>query len=356
MFLCEEFIGFKVRIITKREVIGLANRVIRFLNDYHSVARMEYLKVEAPAVFMPLLFTAYTVAGLMRYYYFEAILAFLMVYLAGFIINSYADVKVDSRYKKYIARSAKRMGHDTLLMLFWVQCAIAMALTAHIAWIIGQWWILGLMAFLIFLAYGYSLPPFNFKTGGALHVVAICLGAFFLPAVFLFYVAGGAPTIPIWVFIFGFTTAHFGVSLVNQSGDFLEDRAEGLRTPAVRWGLARTLTMGTYSLLGGLVIMVIGFYFIMTGTPWFTGFEDALGIGIAGRFLFLALVCAVFFAGYSIPLRGILKIRGISLRDLPEGDMMKKIKTHINYPKWQGGGIWGLGIVSFIYFLVALTF
>ena len=91
---------------------------MQVLRDYGNISRLEYTPAEAPALLVPLFLGTATVAGLLNLHWIEAVLAFILLYTSGFIINSYNDIEVDLRFKTRVASAAQRWGRKRLLQLF----------------------------------------------------------------------------------------------------------------------------------------------------------------------------------------------------------------------------------------------
>ncbi len=312
--------------------------------DYSNVARMEYLPAEAPAIFIPLLITVTVLTDLLNPLYYEAILAFTLLYFSGFIINSYTDVTVDKHYKIYVATSSEKMGPKVLQYLVVLQVGIAIILIIHIAWSIKFLALIPISLLGIFMGLAYSVKPFEFKVKGILHIISLSLSAFMVPFVLLYSTMSMDFSWYILILFLGFTIAHYGIALANQTGDFLEDRSEKLQTPAVRWGLNNTLKLAKTMSLVGLGMELFAFYILILYAPWLPNLEAVLAITlpIPARYLLFMLVTVFTIVGYSVALRGLFSIHHISKLDISIVKRMKMIKGRMNYPIWQASAIWGL--------------
>lgn len=318
------------------------------LKDYANVARLEYLPAEAPAIFIPLLLTATTLWDLLNPLYWEAVLTFSLLYFAGFIINSYTDVQVDQRYKIYVAASSQKLGAPVLKNLVIIQVSMAIILIFHIAWVIQALWLIPICLLGIFMGLAYSIKPFEFKVKGILHVVSLMLSAFMVPFILLYSTASSNFSWYIILLFIGFPITHYGIALANQTGDFLEDKAENLQSPAVKWGLNKTLRLAKTMTLVGLCIELVALYGLIWYTPWAARLDATLGFVIPAQYLIMASITVVMCLAYSVPLRGLFSLHDISNWDVSIEKRMQKIKTRMNYPIWQACGIWGLVIASAI--------
>lgn len=326
---------------------------IQFIRAYIGVGRLEYLPAEAPGLFIPLFLGATVLHDFLSLPVLEGILTFALLYVSGFLINSLTDIEVDQKYKTFVSRSVGSMGKRMLTALLIGHVGSAVLLTLHIAYQLGDWLVIPFVLFGIFMGLGYSIKPFHFKVRGPMHVVALSLSAFFIPAVFLYRCMATWPTIPILVIFIGFALAHYGLALANQSGDVIEDRESGLKTPAVRWGLTRTLGFGVTLAGVGFLIMSTGLimqFLLLDTTPSFLFF-----IGLFLIPLGLAL-------GYFVPVKGMVDLIRISMAkeeggsDLEERKKLNMIKKRMHYPKWQASGIYSLFAVSILLFATSLLF
>jgi 4-hydroxybenzoate polyprenyltransferase len=326
------------------------------LKDYSNVARLEYLPAEAPAIFIPLLLTMSTLMDFFNPLYFEAVLAFSLLYFSGFIINSYTDVNVDEHYKVYVATSSKKLGPNILKNLVIIQVVIATVIIFHISWVINALWLIPICLLGIFMGLAYSIKPFEFKVKGIMHVVSLMLSAFMVPFILLYSSVSTDFSWYIILLFIGFPIAHYGIALANQTGDFLEDKAEGLQSPAVRWGLNDTLKLAKTMSLIGLCIEIIAICAIIWYAPWATGLEATISSIIPIRFLLMAMIIVVLCIAYSVPLRGLFSIHNISTLNLGIEKRMMRIKERMNYPIWQASAIWGLVVSSFLIMMVNISF
>lgn len=312
------------------------------LKDYYNVARFEYIPAEAPAIFIPLLMTVTTLADFFNPLYYEAILIFVLLYFAGFIINSYTDIQVDKHYKIHVASSSQKLGPAVLKKIVIVQVSIAIVLIFHLAWAINAFWLIPICLLGIFLGLAYSIKPFEFKVKGIMHTISLSISALMVPFILLYSSVSTDFSWYIIVLFISFPITHYGIALANQTGDYLEDKSEGLQSPAVRWGLNNTLKLAKSMTLVGLCIMLIAIYGFVLQAHWLAGFESAVGVNGYGRFLLIGIITCVLCVAYSVPLRGLFSIHKISRQNISIKKRMSNIKIRMNYPIWQAAGIWGL--------------
>jgi 4-hydroxybenzoate polyprenyltransferase len=221
-----------------------------------------------------------------------------------------------------------------------------MLITLHICYLLNNYWIFLWVMIGTFFGLGYSLKPFHFKVRGPLHAT-LALSALFTPFVFLYYVIAGMPPAPTIIIILALATIHYGFALVNQSQDYIEDKASNLRTPAVRWGLTRTLRIAFTLAFLGLCIYFIGLYLLFSLIPGFSLFGYTLSLELV-----FALVTVSLALGYFVPMRGLRDLIKISLSTQEIEQKMTLINKRLNYPRWQFCGLLGSMIVALLYFVL----
>jgi 4-hydroxybenzoate polyprenyltransferase len=332
-------------------------RPMGILQAYFHVSRLEYLPAEAPALFVPLLLGTATVSGLLNFQWIEAVLTFALLYTGGFIINSYNDIEVDLRWKTRVANGATRLSRKNLLNIFIAQTVVALLLAAHLAIMLNAWFIFALVALGVFFSTAYSLPPLHLKVRGIWHVISLSFSAFTLPFTFFIFVVMHALPLTLMVFVLGFTIAHYGIALANQTADYLEDKAEGLTTPAVKWGLDRTLKLAKAMTLTGFVVICLGLFAFVQSAPWIADFEaNQAFLPFPGRYLLFALIASMLALGYSVPTRGLFSLHTISAGKESLEKRMVAIKARLNYPRWQASGIWSIAVVAVVLFVIAIVY
>jgi len=321
-----------------------------YLRAYTNACRMEYIPGEAPGLAIPVLLGASSLSDILAIPVLESFLVFILLFWSGFLINALADVEVDSKYKTFVSQAVNTLGEKTLKILIIFQVTVGILITVHISYLLNNYWILAWIVIATFFGLGYSVKPFHFKVRGILHAT-LAFSAMFAPFLFLLYVViGGMPSLPIILITLSLTIVHYGIALVNQSQDYLEDKETGLKTPAVRWGLTRTLKTALVLVIGGLCTSIIGFYMLFSDLTPLTVLNYSLNMEIILAFTILILILT-----YSIPLRGLRDLIKISEINIDTKQTMDRIKSRLNYPKWQISGILGLAILSILFFVIKTT-
>jgi 1,4-dihydroxy-2-naphthoate octaprenyltransferase len=237
-----------------------------------------------------------------------------------------------------------------------IHVVAAIILIIHISILIDALWLIPVCLLGIFMGLAYSVKPFEFKVKGVMHAVSLTISAFLVPLILLFGAVNSNFAWYIILLSIGFPVAHYGIALANQTGDFLEDKAEGLQSPAVRWGLNKTLKLAKIMSLLGLCLEIIAIWGLVWYAPWLSKIETNISSFIPLRFLIITLIILVITFAYSVPIRGLFSIHNISKLDLGIEKRMLKIKDRMNYPIWQASAIWGLVITSIIIGSISIIF
>ena len=320
-----------------------------FLWSYSKVCRLEYLRGEAPAVFIPALITATSLQGLFAPSVLEGVAVFAVLYLTGFIVNALADRELDLKYdtfKREIGEATREIGPPRVRGLLVVHLAIAFALTVHLSVTLGAPELLALVALGTFLAMAYSLPPLHFKVRGvAAHALSLSLSAFAIPFLFLYRVAAGEIDAYGWGICAAFTLTHYGLTYTNQAYDFDADLREGVRTPPVRLGLQRSLTASAGMVAVGLPLLTFALVALVLSR------ENVAAVwGAAGQALIAVGGGLLLAAGYSVPLRGISRMMAAVRAEPVESDAVPKMRAQVNYANFHAAGIASLAVFGLLLF------
>ena len=302
------------------------------ISAYLRACRIEYLPAEILCVVIPFLLSG---KFLISFPILEALIVFFLLYWSGFLINALEDVEVDEKFKKYVASAVNELGKSTLKIIILIHLAISFVLSFHISLQISNMWLFIFVVISTFFGLSYSIKLFHFKVRGALHST-LAFSAIFAPFFFLYYVIAGFPPASIFFIMIALTITHYGIALVNQSKDYIEDKEVGLATPAVRLGLAETLIFALILSLTGLFVSFIVIWTFFNG-------KESLAF----------TTCVILIFAYSFPLKGIWKLIKISIEEIEIVEKISRIRELLNYPIWQMTGIVGLLVASFIIFLTS---
>ena len=316
-----------------------------YVNAYLRTSRSEYLLAEIPGLLAIFFIGASSLSRLLEPLLWEGVAVFILLYFMGFILNAYTDQEIDGKYtifKNKIPDAVKLIGRGNIKALIAGQTLAAFLITAHISYVMGSWLPLALVALGAFFGIGYSIPPFQFKVRGWLHAVSLIISAFFVPAVFLLYIIAGTVTLAPVMLIVGFSLLHYGIAFANQAIDYLEDKASGVRSPPVLWGMERSLKVALATIVVGAFVEFAGLYYFIVPS-------GASLLGISGLPLVLLLV-PVVLAGYYVPVRGLYRMYRATLTR-PIDEAVRYMKDICHYNQWQASGITGIMLaVALVFF------
>lgn len=318
-------------------------RFIDLLRAYARVCRMEYIPAVAPCMLVPFFLGATSIQDIIGVHVIEALVIVMFLFFSGFLINALADIEVDSKYKTFVSDSVRILGEKTIKTLIVVHVSIAFLLTLHLCYLFNNYWLFLWVLAGTFFGLGYSVKPFHFKVRGVFH--ATLMFAVFVLIILLYYVVAGIPPTSVLLVILSFVTLHYGITLVDQTQDYLEDKESGLLTPSVRWGVTRTLTTALVLSLVGLALGFIGFYILFNDLPSLVVF----GYSLSFELLFIITVIILLLAYYT-PLKGMRDLIKISLNNETIEQKMILIKNRLNHARWQFSGVTGVTIVSTLFF------
>jgi len=323
-----------------------------FLSAYAKICRLEYIKGEAPAVFLPALLTASSFASLASPAVLEGFAVFALLYVTGFIANALTDRELDLKYdsfKREIGEAAVYLGPRRMTAILALHLAAAFALTVHLAVSLRMPELFGLVALGVFLALAYSLPPFHLKVRGlAAHALALSLSAFAVPFVFLYLVSARTLDFHGASICAAFTLTHYGLTYTNQAYDFDEDLKEGVRTPPVRLGLQRALKASAAMVAVGLPALSFALVSLAASRD---GVASAFGAG--GLWAFALGGTALLWLGYSVPLRGLARTLSIVREHDVEAEAVPELRRAVDYARFHASGI--LGVAAFALLLFGTT-
>lgn len=316
-----------------------------FWKAYSKVARFEYLPAEILLILIPVLLVVKTPSDIFNLSFLEALTVFFLLYFTGFMANALSDREVDQGYKSYksrIAGAVDRIGITRLKVLLSSHVLVAVILTLHLFVMSQNILVLILVSLGLFFGIGYSIRPFNFKTRGLAHGIALASSAFFLPLAFLMVVLAGSLNFTSLLFITGFTMAMYSLEFGNQAMDYYEDKEAGITTPLVRYNIKDSLMFALILLPFGLLLTTISMVDLSI-----TKFKDIYPPAADG--LIILTVTIFLCAGFARPAAGLVRIfRSVSKEGERKG-VLKALKQ-VDHPSWQASGALGVVFVSCIIF------
>jgi len=305
---------------------------------YITVSRWEFL----PAVLIGILIGIFIGADSINYLLsfdvililLEGIIIFILLFNVGFMVNCWADWKVDELYKTKLYHAVVEMGRNKLGIMVIIHIIASILLAYHVTLQTNRIEISMLVWIGIFLGVGYSIEPFRFKRRGLLHSL-IALPIFFIPGFYSFLLVNSAPLTDIYTLFFilaaiGITIGHYALILVSQAEDTPADRKMGLLTPAVKWGIQKTLKISFLSNLIGSIIVTISLMILFVFVNYFL--------------LFLAPIIII---GRYFSMKEVYLLHKESSSFQSEEALLIKLREKMMvYPLWHAYGLSGITISS----------
>jgi 4-hydroxybenzoate polyprenyltransferase len=263
-------------------------------------------------------------------YLMEGIVIFLLLFNMGFMINCWADWEIDKHYKTALYSAVKEMGRSTLGVLVVLHVATPILLATHITLAIDKIEIIVLVLIGTFLGVTYSIEPFRFKRRGILHAL-VALPIFFIPGVYSYFLVTNLSIDEFYTLMFlvmgaGITISHYALILVSQAEDYPDDKKMGLHTPAVKWGLKKTLHYSIIAnFLGSIVIIISLTIMFLMINAWLV---FLVLLVIAGRYFSVKTVYDLYKKSHSISSNEAL---------------LEEIRNEMpKYPMWHAYGLVGI--------------
>jgi 4-hydroxybenzoate polyprenyltransferase len=220
------------------------------IKRYATISRWEFLPATGVAILIGVFLGTSSWGYLLNPWHLlvvlEGLVIFFLLFNVGFMINCWADWEVDEIYKKRLSETVKGFGRDTVRNMVIAHVAVALLLAAHISFFLTWKPVLFVLVLVgAFLGIAYSVEPFRFKSKGPFHSV-MAFPVFAAPGLFSYFLVNDLPINDIYsqvvlLLVVGITTAHYALVLLSQCEDFPDDKAMKIRTPAVAWGIKRTV-------------------------------------------------------------------------------------------------------------------
>jgi 4-hydroxybenzoate polyprenyltransferase len=318
------------------------------------IFRFEYIYATLPGMTITFFLCARSPWNFLSTRVVEGLAIIALMIFAGLGINSVIDRHIDCKYatfKNRIPEAIEFVGRRETWAIIFVQTAIAALLAVHIALGSGtrSSFVLFLFAAEAFFSYGYSIPPLQFKLRGLLwHGVSLMLFTVIIPFVLSAYTYLGNIPISLLTFIVGFALVQYGFEFSNQALDYLEDRREELRTPAVRLGVVGSIRASLVVPLVGMVICFGGLYWQIV-ERWRTIHQGHL---LWSMHLTWAVAVSVMLVGYFVPMRNIWRMYILCRVESPE-QCVPKLPPLCHYAFWQASSVSGTAAAAAIFFVAS---
>ena len=307
---------------------------------YMTVSRWEFLPAVSIGILIGIFIGAESIQNLLSFevifILIEGIIVFLLLFNVGFMVNCWADWKVDELYKTKLYQAVKGIGRTKLGILVIIHIIGAIILAFHISLIINRIEISLLVWIGTFLGVFYSVEPFRFKRRGILHSL-IALPIFFIPGVYSYFLVSNQPLFSLYTYLFlilatGVTVGHYALILISQAEDFPDDKKMNLYTPAVKWGLKKTLFISfTSNFIGSIVITISLILMFLIINVW------------------LLLLVPLIIIGRYLSMKEVYGLHKYSLNISKDTELLKLLREKMpKYPMWHAYGLTGITLSGFI--------
>ncbi len=310
--------------------------IIDSIRFYSTVSRWEFLPAVSVGILIGLFIGAESIQNLFSsdfvFTLIEGIIVFILLFNVGFMVNCWADWKVDELYKTKLFKAVKGMGRNKLGILVIVHIISAIVLAFHISLVISRIEISILVWIGTFLGVTYSVEPFRFKRRGILHSL-IALPIFFIPGVYSYFLVSDLPLFSLYTYLFlilasGVTIGHYALILISQAEDLPADKKMDLYTPAVKWGLKKTLYISfTSNLIGSIIITIALILMFLIINIW------------------LLILVPLIIIGRYLSMKEVYALHKFSLTTSEDSVLLKEIRKKMpKYPMWHAYGLTGITI------------
>jgi hypothetical protein len=311
---------------------------------YITVSRWEFLPAVLIGILIGIFIGADSISIIISYgkipIIIEGIIIFILLFNVGFMINCWADWKVDELYKTKLYKTVIKMGRKKLGILVIIHIILSIILAYHITIQLERIEVSILVWIGIFLGVGYSIEPFRFKRRGLLHSL-IALPIFFIPGFYSYLLVNNLPITDNYTIIFiiaaiGITIGHYALILISQAEDTPADKKMNLYTPAVKWGLKKTLKISYgANFIGSVVITVSLMIMFLTINYW------------------LLILTPLIIVGRYFSIIEVYRLYKKSLRLYDEDVIIREIRKKMAvYPNWHAYGLTGVTISSLFILIV----
>jgi 4-hydroxybenzoate polyprenyltransferase len=232
-------------------------KLLHFLRDMLIIRRVEFRIAEIPIVAMPALLVNKDLAPLKSQSFWEGVLVFFFLFAFGDMINCLADRDLDAKYKPHLSRAVYNLGVPFVTFQIVLWALLALALAAHVSWLLHRWQLFALTAVGLALGAAYSVAPFRLKGRGLAQLACLWLIIFVGPMLMIATLFGAWPTPDLVAFAMAYGAVQMGIILVNTAEDYPEDREAGVRTVIVTLGLARGIALASALATAGAAVMLV---------------------------------------------------------------------------------------------------
>ena len=319
-------------------------KISEAIHLYVTVSRWEFLPAVFIGILIGILIGANSISSILAVNTFpfllEGILIFILLFNVGFMVNCWADWKVDELYKTRLYHAVKKIGRRSLGIITIIHILLSLILAYHLSIVLHRIEISILVWIGTFLGVGYSIEPIRFKKRGILHSI-VALPIFFIPGVYSYFLVSPLLITDLYTIFFliaaaGITIGHYALILVSQAEDEPADKKMGLQTPAVKWGLVKTIKLSLSLNVFGSILALLGLMglFLLINIWLFL----LVPVVALGRYFSLKEVYALVKQSTS------LSTEFLFLQELRQ--------KMIRYPLWHAYGLSGITISGLAILLV----
>jgi 4-hydroxybenzoate polyprenyltransferase len=213
----------------------------RFWQNCMTIRRKEFFVAELPIFLIPLLLTLSSWKSLTQPRLYVGLLAVLLLFNLGDMINCYEDYELDSIYKSHLSNAILELGKRNVKSQIVASGALGFLLTIVVSIWSRQLYLIPVTLFGGFAGLQYSMRPFKFKSRGLLQLVCLWGIIFCGPMVYAAIVADGFPPVLLLAVFALYGFHQMGIIMLNTAEDYVEDKATGLNTIVIRLGLHRAM-------------------------------------------------------------------------------------------------------------------
>ncbi|MCD6371252.1 MAG: UbiA prenyltransferase family protein [Candidatus Aenigmarchaeota archaeon] len=229
-------------------------KVKEFISNFLTISRANIQIASFPTAALGILLTIEDLTLFLSPFVWIFILLFFLTLTFACNLNSYADLKVDEKYKKYLSDAVKRLGERNVRIILTLEIVFISFLISYL--FLKGFVLTSLLSCLgFFFALSYSLEPLRIKKRGFWSPFPVWIGLYTLPLLAGWFLFRSDLPLPFLLFVIGYACMNEGFTLVNTCEDYSEDKKEGIKTWAHVFGLRKTLHLAfIFSLLGILCL------------------------------------------------------------------------------------------------------
>ncbi|MGH3875481.1 MAG: prenyltransferase [Actinophytocola sp.] len=223
------------------------------------IRRVEFLPVMLAIYLIPALLSVDSASTLATGNFLLVLVMALSIMHFIDMTNAYADRDVDAVYKARLSRSVYGLGLRNVRRQIAVTGVFVLALATYFTIRTGNWDLLPLVAFTLYIGAGYSVPPLHLKSSGVWQMPGLAAVLIWLPMLIVVRSVPGELSWPVLAAIVGFGINQVGIVLVNTAEDLPEDEAFGIRTCVRALGMTRAMAtaVGMIAIGGSTVCLSV---------------------------------------------------------------------------------------------------